>query len=240
MLPSIYNYRWGWLPDPDLVQHVSLPLEIIGLFLALLEIYFPQHADRLELWLDKLAKSLFPSGAILILGRVFDNIPKGKHMRAFWLTVFGFVVSTWLVRGVYTLWFRENTETFTYIYRSLPHWGAFIFIAYLLRRGILLEVLTALTVFCATYPVFVSILCVTLVIGAFDRMGMGKATGGIGLTLGGLGFLGEIYQVAMLNDDPVTRLEYWSIIVALLTALGIVVFFVHRIIQKEKRPPASA
>ena len=58
MLPSIYHYRWDWLPDPDLVQHVSLPLEIIGLFLALLEIYFPRHADRLEHAVDWLAESI--------------------------------------------------------------------------------------------------------------------------------------------------------------------------------------
>lgn len=222
---SLTRYEVMWLPDPDLVQHISLPLELLGLFLAMLEMFFPRHADQLEVEVDKLAMT-WKKPAVAIFG-------KGSWMRffAFLLLV---IVSTW--PWIWYLWGEYNDVMKIYcVLLFLTIILASIKVKFSKQFGFLILMI----VIAPLLPIFllwvIPIVLLRYGINLFDRIGNGRATGGIGIALGVLGLLGEVYQVVVIDLDGGMNsiLEYWSVVLSIIIALGITIFFIHRVVKKE-------
>ena len=227
----------SWLPYPDTVQHVSLPLSLLGLFLAMMEIYFPRHARYLESRVDAFALNPFPKDlheslvreagkgrvmlllvVVIITGAISMAVHYGFAML---VSKYGFIVSVpalaliVLALGIAALGPQKT--------------GRVLMICLGLGMAMEIIVFYALLLLCTAaskYP-FVWM----------DRVGKGHAIGGIGLSLGTIGFLGEVYQVVMMDRDVdvKTSAQISAIYVTVFIAFGVVAFFVHRIVKRESK-----
>lgn len=227
-------FYWSWLPDPDLVQHVSLPLELLGLFLAMLEIFFPKHADYVEATVDNARAWLTEYN--------FYDVLKGVAIETFKRENLAFLIYMVFISVVHVRLFLASLETTT---SAVLMWLGFTAtgiaaavvgattknklhhgISYIVASVCFIHLIIAMGVLLVLFTM------TAFIIHFFDHFGKGKATGGIGITLGCIGLLGEAYQVCMLNDDVPTRLQYWSMIATLLILLGVIVFFVNRVVVR--------
>lgn len=224
-----------WLPDADLVQHVSLPLELLGLFLAMLEIFFNGHAKKLEQAIDAAANWLAVDAYKdkSLLSKVED-----VYNVVFMVYIFLPVVGVLDPYPKWVLWaFYFSTLDGLYRYFVLywfKSWRTQLWSRIL--RGILL--LPLLVFFVLVVALF---LLLQLIITVFDSIGKGHAIGGIGIALGIFGLLGEIYQVILidLKGTSLAVMEYWTMVVSLVISLGIIAFFVHRQVKVPAKDEAT-
>ena len=222
-----------WPPDPNTVQHVSLPLELLGLFLAFLEMFYEEHANKLEAsidrighWTNPFTKNLTQAQRTLRGSRVMDMallICLGI-MLAFGLGTFGNELVHSIVKD-----FGEM------VVGSFMLFLLWIFLGPKNERWWWVPLIIGLPLIAAMAIVAVPFYLISKVIDFFNWIGDERATGGIGLALGCLGLVGEVYQVIMIDkdSDPKTVLEIWSVYAAVVIALGVVAFFVHRIVKGE-------
>lgn len=158
------------------LQYLTLPLELIGLSLALIEIRFPRAAEYLTRQIERLAmpmKSMRAgeSGPESLMERSLATLLK-RVLNA----GFGLLTLIYFIRGVYGLFTRW------------PELGWLIGfgIGYLIS-----------TIVLAIALVLVGITTFFLVVGGTDfaqRFVAGRAIGTLGILIAGLGLLGELYQ----------------------------------------------
>lgn len=225
-----------WLPDPDLIQHISLPLEMAGLFFAFVEIFRPKHAEWWEVIFDQFAGNL--------LGRLGSEVYKEQLQWRGWLTVLSLTfiaaISAALNWWLFS-WLAGKGMTFQMYMAS-----AFVIalVGSLLQRHLKRVMLLMFTFMCFFFifiyalggAVFLWCWLMARLMGLFNRLGNGRAIGGLGLFLGTLGLTGEVYQVAMLNDDMITRVEYLALIVALTIPFAVIAWFINKVVKKGKTP----
>lgn len=228
----------NWLPHSNTVQHISLPLELLGLFLVLLEIYYPRHANQLEALIDEkrrwamehvrlaLVESFWPSDIgvrmrpfmmafLIVLASLIlwlHLLIAEKHALPWWL------LPCWT--GVGGLGLRQSKLSPYWQLRMVEYSLFLAALPFVLFIGFLSIVL----LFIVSYPFMM-----------LDRIGRGHATGGLGLILGAIGLLGEGYQVIMIDKDwdAKTVTEIWAVYATIVIALGMVAFFVHRAVKRN-------
>ena len=239
MFRSIYHYRLNWLPDPDLVQHVSLPLELIGFALAWIEIFRPGHSVFLEARIDR-AQDWFWNNKYMVLFQPhlekFKVVPKPR-----WLHVpfhiLGYVLLIWWPYYEYQKVIQWNLSWWIIV--PLP----FLFLLYIRisqNKNMFIKAISMVLIVVYITPAFVLMLVAYLVLlGAgtvvafFNSIGGGKAIGGIGFFLGWIGLSGEVYQVLMLDDDEITKFEYWSMVAVLIVLLYGLIRFISRVLKYQ-------
>ena len=158
------------------LQYLTLPLELIGLTLALIEIRFPKAADYLTRRIERLAMPMAAmragdSGAESLMERSL-----GTLLRRVLNAGLGLLTLFYLVQGIYTLAVRW------------PDLGWLI--------GFLIGCLITAIVLSITL-VLVGVAAFFLVVGGTDfakRFVAGRAIGTLGILIAGLGLLGEVYQ----------------------------------------------
>lgn len=158
------------------LQFITLPLEIIGLSLALIEIRFPRTAAYLTRQIERLSMPMEAmrageSGADSLMERSL-----GTLLRRILNAGLGLLTLTFLVQGIYGLFTRW------------PELGWLI--------GFLIDyVITAITL--TITLVLLGITTFFLVVGGTDfarRFVAGRAIGTLGILIAGIGLLGEVYQ----------------------------------------------
>jgi len=206
----------------DIVQVISLPVEVTGFLLALTEIVSPKTADRIEYAIDYvriwskryLKKSLhlrrhrFSPVAMLdgFEGKYGDRFEK---LSASFLLVIGSIVAIGLAALAFLLLF---------VFVIYPHTsgrlGNIVFIAALVVFALFILVCAAILVYgtciavlytALTLPVFLLytiVWSISVVLAIGDRLARGSALGAFGLFLALLGLLGEVYQVIVLFNTP--------------------------------------
>jgi len=213
-----------WPPSTDTVQLLSLPLEIVGLFFAALEIYRPKHARALEAIFDFLGEGIFH----LILGKQYrDTIAKQG--------VFAFILGQIVLLAVstaacYYLWnyFRSSGFSPTALVTIALLCSAIVGVILGLGRGgsIVKVVFTVLGVVLYS-PMYVVGLAVMIVLkpvewlfALFNWMTNGYATGGLGLSFTMVGLLGEAYQVSAIDINTEYEWLYWGGVLAFVFSLA--------------------
>lgn len=225
------------LTDPNVVQRISLPLEMAGLFFAFVEIFRPKHAEWWEALFDGMSTNFI---GVLSTEMYRDDIKKAGLRK--WVIGLGIpILVSGLVDYLIWLWLKAN---------GIPS-GQFIlwFFGVSLAVGIaimyirvhwVLKGLIAVVFIAPLYPLGAVAIgmfwLLSRVFRFFDRTGKGRAVGGFGLCLGCLGLAGEVYQVAMLNDDVLTRLEYVAMIGLLAIPVVLLALFFKKLVKKNKTP----
>ncbi|MEH6471338.1 MAG: hypothetical protein V7752_08810 [Halopseudomonas sp.] len=161
----------------NIVQQVSLVLEIGGLMLAFIELRYPQTARSWERRLEQ-TEQLFTS-----IGRSFlmeEMIPKKMDTASQAPpTEKQITISLNIMRGCIL--------------------ADVIFVIAWVLGGISFN--TFLVIFIATNLPFFTALLITVfayIVNWLNRVGNGRALGTIGIIMAGIGFAGEIYQVLVL------------------------------------------
>ncbi len=158
------------------LQYLTLPLELIGLTLALIEIRFPKAAEYLTRRIEQLAMPMEAmrageSGPESLMERSLETM-----LRRILKAGLGLLTLIYLVQGVYTL------------IALWPEFGWLIGfgVGYLITAIVLTITL-----------VLIGVTTFFLVVGGSDfaqRFVAGRAIGTLGILIAGLGLLGELYQ----------------------------------------------
>jgi len=235
-----------WLPDPDVVQHISLPLELLGLFLVLIELFYREAANKLESLIDGHSNLSIP-----FLMKIREgNWPLQKKQ----VVLLWFMSTAYPIMVIMLLWYSLGTvilvpvAAFVFLgfwleeigagVQRFPEWG----FKRLKRWVVYAVVWIILPFFICLYLGYLAAGVILLplkgLLMAFNRLGDGHGIGGIGLMLGFVGFTGEVYQVLMIDRDaePMAIIEYWSLIALLIVTVSVITFFIHRSIKRSSRP----
>lgn len=223
-------------PDPDLIQRISLPLEMAGLFFAFVEIYRPKHAEWWEVIFDQFAGNL--------LGKLGGEVYREQVRWSGWWTVLSlFLIATVSAALNWSLfwWLAGKGATFQmYALVAVSVALAGSLLQRHLRRALPLMLAFMLFFFIFIYAIggtaFLVLWIMARLMGLFNRLGDGRAIGGLGLFLGALGLAGEVYQVLMLNDSTITRMEYFALIVVLAVPFLVIRWFINKLVDKGKTP----
>lgn len=230
----------SWLPSPSALQHISFPLELMGMSLAALQILHPRAETVAEEVLDRVSEQdLFGD---------LKGLQWKRGKRMLWSVLFV------LLTGLAYL----STKSFGHFALLLAwepfHVGAF-YIACGAIGGVLcymedsfMRVLGAIALIGAlplllivVWLVQAIILFVVLVPRGLNLVNKGNALGALGLLLGGSGLLLESVQVIMQDvEEQVAFAQlYW---VGITVFLGVLLVLLSRILDrarnKEQPPPA--
>ncbi|MCB9183658.1 MAG: hypothetical protein H6591_07045 [Flavobacteriales bacterium] len=209
---------------PDTIQMVSFPLEVVGLTLTLIEIYMSKIANRIEKEMDRVGDPMFrryaKGGLVMMIGRWRIGI--GAQIAGI---AIGGAIDFLLLRWGHRVGIPYATTTLLLFFLIIPFWK---YHTWLSKH----KWLFSLPLFAITIPLTVSLIGIRLlwiiasnIFSFFNRFGKGKATGGVGLALGGLGLICELVQVVLIeiHADRWAILTYWSIIaVIVLLLVGLV------------------
>jgi hypothetical protein len=257
-LDLMIHVRMKALPDPNIIQHIALPLELIGLFLAMLEIFYPAYARALEHRVDG-----FVEGKTFLKMIPFYKLRGLKLSLRLKLRLF-LIVSLSLACSIALHVFVHNNYALT-----LSEAAAIILplmvISYLWNRrtirrvnrthrapnrieelvNFIIHAPTSAEVWTLNLVLLVLAGATELLIRSLNRMGNDQAVGAIGIGLGAVGFIMEFYQVVHIEmheqeyGDVAFLTEYWSIIAVLVILLGIGSFFLRRYVMKNGAYQAS-
>ena len=151
------------------VQLISFPLELIGLTLAVIDIYFPGKAEEIENFIDKLESGLYRKGS---------HLKEKSKDYAFWFAVF--MAFNFLVNYLYDFdGLNVLVELALHLVSLLIPLCLFVLFSIIIYAKIVIPYLHRSVTF-------------------LNKLTSGKALAAIGLILAGLGFLGEFYQVATM------------------------------------------
>ncbi|MEO8069436.1 MAG: hypothetical protein ABI599_17190 [Flavobacteriales bacterium] len=210
---SVY---WGWLPHPDLVQHVSFPLFLGGLLCVLLELRYPKAIARAERWVRTSGRRLRNTDLHdgLTGFRSRDSTPEARNGALFLLVVTGVFQTLYFIIMVKSvLAFLGTWVVLTVLGLLALRFGR--------SRDELMR-LASLSVIMGTCIQIVAVYVLTRLVSIttmrllhyFDSTG-GRAIGRIGLGLGVLGLLGEAYQLLWHS-----RTAYWLVLAIVPVLLG--------------------
>jgi len=158
----------------NIVQLISFPLEVIGLTLVVLEIYFPRKSSLIEYWINlferrtRLKPEQIKPSVVLFIGFILLD----AHVLSFEvISIFGE-----LILRVF------RNPNFDDIF-SIFFCGVFLFPFIIIGVYFMFSILS------------VSISIVNIVIKGLNKLTKGRALASIGLILSCLGVMGELYQV---------------------------------------------
>jgi hypothetical protein len=233
----------SWLPDPDTVQLMSLPIEIVGLFFAAIEIYRPQYARVLEAIFDFLGEGLFH----LLLGKQYKEAVTKQGLPVF-LTgqLVLLLVST---AACYFLWshFRNcGMSPLLLMSSGLLASAVTGVLLGLGRGGMLFKILFTLLTMILFAPMYILGFAIIILLwpvewlfALFNWMTKGHAIGGLGLTLTLLGLCGEVYQVSEIQIGIRYIYPYWGGVMAVLLCLCILLLISRWMVRKTKATDLS-
>lgn len=228
----------NWPPDPDTVQLMSLPLELVGLFFAAIELYQPKHARALETIFDFLGEGLFH----LLLGKQYKEAVAEQGLLGFLIGQFVLLLIS--IAACYFIWayFRNyGVAPVTMILGGLLGGAVIGVLQGLGRGGVLLKILFALLAMILFAPMYVLGCALIIVLwpvewlfALFNWMTNGHATGGLGLTFTLLGLCGEIYQVSAIHIGTNYLCSYWGGVLVVILCLGVLLLVARWIVRKTK------
>ena len=219
---------WNWLPDPDLIQHISFPFLVLGLLLALLEIRYHHVVVRAEQWVRT-------SGPRLRSSAGYENLSSfwhGQWSKEARNGALFLIIVTGILQALYFIIMIKGVPAF------LGTWIALTLIGMLgmrfsessdelVRLACLIAVMaTCIQIGIAHVIALVASRTAERALAYFDRTG-GKAIGRMGLTLATFGLLCEAYQLMRLS-----RVEYWSVLALTPLVLWAAAFFFVRMLRR--------
>lgn len=207
----------------DTIQLISLPLELVGAFLAVTEIWFEENARRIEEAIDnypaRLKRIIERLGGLQ--SRVIKRLdPLMNSPTGFYLFLSIAVVLYYFITVLFELAFNVRFFPGYTIWESallsLPVCAfLLVFVLLPINKGwkmserpwfiiavVALSIPPFIFVFLSFMLLFIPVisysivaLTVVMIVRFFNVIAKGRAIGGIGLFLAGLGVLGEVYQV---------------------------------------------
>ncbi len=187
----MYFYVVGIFTDhnADIVQIISLPLELIGFVLAFIEVRQPSKADRIEKGID------------ILIDRLFNIIKKRSPKDGtslplailMYLSVAAALLGCFWICQKYVPILYERSKDYFFDYFDYFAW----FVGWL---GIIFSSMGILIfVFFIVITILLIILkIIALILNYLDRYAHGRALGAFGLILALFGLIGEIFQVTVM------------------------------------------
>ncbi|WP_106792144.1 hypothetical protein [Aquimarina sp. Aq78] len=187
----MYFYVVGIFTDhnADIVQIISLPLELIGFALAFIEVRKPSLADRIEKGIDILIDRLFniikkrspKDGTSLPLAVLMHLSITIAFLGCFWVC--------W--KYVPILYERPKDNFFNYFdyFAWFVGWLGIVFSSI----GVLM-----FAAFIVITILLIILKIITRILNYLDRYAHGRALGAFGLILALFGVIGEIFQVTVM------------------------------------------
>ena len=159
----------------DIVQYISLPLEIVGFVMVIIEIYKDNEYQKIENAIDNVPSFMSAASnayASFLMG------PEGRNSGSNLFVIIFVVFVAW---AIWVIWESNSAEQVTTDFVSLLLTSFYV---------------GFLTIFVGPFVLYA---IPTVIVRLLNYITGGRALGTIGLILAGLGLLGELYQVITMT-----------------------------------------